>query len=39
VEDVLEELQENNIDVIQLVDWPAVHFQQDESSDKEEGSE
>jgi hypothetical protein len=37
VQDVLNELQENNIDVSQLVDWSANHCQQAESS-TEEGS-
>jgi archaellum component FlaC len=34
VEDVLGELKANNIDVRQLVDWPADHCQQAESSDE-----
>jgi hypothetical protein len=38
VEDVLDELEVNNIDVSELVDWPADHCQQAESSDEEKGS-
>ena len=34
--DVLKELQENNIDVSQLVEWPVDHCQQAESSTEEE---
>jgi hypothetical protein len=33
-ERVLKELQENNIDVNQLVDWPAEHCQREEHSKK-----
>jgi hypothetical protein len=39
VEDVLEEMKASNIDVSQLVDWPAAHCQQAESSNEEKGSE
>ena len=33
MEDVQEELKANNLDVSQLVDWPADHCQQAESSE------
>jgi hypothetical protein len=36
VEEVLEKLKEYNIDVSQLVDWPANHCQSAQSSEEEE---